>query len=363
MAKPVPSKALLFIPDISGFTAFVHNTEIKHSQHIISELLELLIDSNEIGLELVEIEGDALFYFRQGALPGYSDLMAQVKKMFIKFHHHLKLYEKRRICQCGACTTAQNELKLKFVLHYGDIDFINVKGRIKPLGSSVIAVHRLLKNSIPINEYTLISQDLVEALPSDAPAKIGIPGVETFSEIGAINYQYLALDEWSKEVPQVPDLVIDEHKKLKPVERTIDIDKSILDVYEVLTNLNHRIGWNPDLDSLDYDEKELNQEGTEHTCVIDGKNIHFISRRDQTTNKDWIYIEQTEDVPFINKVSNYFVLSKKGTGTRINASVYIEPKNFLSYLFIPFIKRKLTKSLKEVLANIKQYAEGNSLAQ
>ena len=43
---------LLFIPDISGFTDFVHNTEIQHSGHIVEELLEVLIDANEISLEI-----------------------------------------------------------------------------------------------------------------------------------------------------------------------------------------------------------------------------------------------------------------------------------------------------------------------
>ena len=37
---------LLFVPDISGFTRFVNETEISHSRHIIAELLETLIDAN-----------------------------------------------------------------------------------------------------------------------------------------------------------------------------------------------------------------------------------------------------------------------------------------------------------------------------
>ncbi len=40
------TNSLLFIPDISGFTQFVQNTEVDHSQHVISELLEVLITAN-----------------------------------------------------------------------------------------------------------------------------------------------------------------------------------------------------------------------------------------------------------------------------------------------------------------------------
>ena len=40
------NKGLLFIPDISGFTRFINETEIDHSRLIIQELLELLINAN-----------------------------------------------------------------------------------------------------------------------------------------------------------------------------------------------------------------------------------------------------------------------------------------------------------------------------
>ena len=50
------NKGLLFIPDISGFTRFVTDMEIEHSRHIIQELLEVLIDANELGLEIYRQE-------------------------------------------------------------------------------------------------------------------------------------------------------------------------------------------------------------------------------------------------------------------------------------------------------------------
>ncbi|MEM6380660.1 MAG: DUF2652 domain-containing protein, partial [Bacteroidota bacterium] len=56
---------VLFIPDISGFTRFVKTTERNHSRHIISELLELLIDENDIGLTVAEIEGDAILFYKE----------------------------------------------------------------------------------------------------------------------------------------------------------------------------------------------------------------------------------------------------------------------------------------------------------
>ena len=97
----MPNNTLFLIPDISGFTQFVTQTETNHGQHIISELLELLIDANDIGLTLSEVEGDAVFFYTQD-IPKKQQLLGLVQSMFIKFHQHLKTYDKSRICQCGA---------------------------------------------------------------------------------------------------------------------------------------------------------------------------------------------------------------------------------------------------------------------
>ena len=94
--------ALLFIPDISGFTEFVHHTAISHSQHIIAELLELLIDANELDLELAEIEGDALFMYKLIDEPEKGLIKQQIEAMYLAFHKHLRRYEYERICHCGA---------------------------------------------------------------------------------------------------------------------------------------------------------------------------------------------------------------------------------------------------------------------
>ncbi|MGK2864071.1 MAG: hypothetical protein ACSLE0_19220 [Chitinophagaceae bacterium] len=37
------NKGLIFIPDISGFTGFVNETDIEHSRHIIQELQETML--------------------------------------------------------------------------------------------------------------------------------------------------------------------------------------------------------------------------------------------------------------------------------------------------------------------------------
>ena len=83
------NSGLIFIPDISGFTEFVTQTEIQHSNHIISELIEVIINANELNLKISEIEGDAILYYKPGEPPTIAQIFNQSKKMFIDFHSQL----------------------------------------------------------------------------------------------------------------------------------------------------------------------------------------------------------------------------------------------------------------------------------
>src|SRR5215471_3202186 len=120
------NKGLIFIPDISGFTRFVNEVEIDHSRHIIQELLEVIINSNQIDLEISEIEGDAILFYKYGEMPDLPTIYNQVEKMFCAFHKHLITYDHRRFCQCKACAGAVN-LTLKVITHYGEFTGYNVK--------------------------------------------------------------------------------------------------------------------------------------------------------------------------------------------------------------------------------------------
>ena len=84
------TQGLNFIPDITGFTEFITTIELAHSHHIIQELIEVLIDENEMGLEVSEIEGDAVLFYKFGNSPELSLIYEQVEKMFFAFHKHLK---------------------------------------------------------------------------------------------------------------------------------------------------------------------------------------------------------------------------------------------------------------------------------
>ncbi len=91
-----------------------------------------VLDNTSLELQLVEIEGDALFMFTT-KIPTYEELTQQTTTMLEAFHQHTTNYDKMRICDCGTCKTTTN-LELKFLVHYGDLTYIKVKQIVKPYG-------------------------------------------------------------------------------------------------------------------------------------------------------------------------------------------------------------------------------------
>ncbi len=162
------NKGLLFIPDISGFTHFVNSVELEHSQHIIQELLEVILDANEMDLQVSEVEGDAILFYKFGESPDLDLAYDQVEKMFLSFHKHLQWYESMRTCHCSACISAIN-LTLKVITHYGEFKEYKIRNFRKLIGKDIIIAHQLLKNDIPDHEYWLITNNL---MGGTTPAKL-----------------------------------------------------------------------------------------------------------------------------------------------------------------------------------------------
>ena len=75
--------ATILIPDISGYTEFLTQTEIKHSSHIINELLEGIIASNRLGFHLSEVEGDAILFYKKALeiTPMYEEAKNRLKEL------------------------------------------------------------------------------------------------------------------------------------------------------------------------------------------------------------------------------------------------------------------------------------------
>lgn len=155
------SPTLLCIPDISGFTEYMRNANIETSAQVIPALLNELIYSNEIDLKVSEIEGDAILFYRKGELPTFTELVDQCKLFFVQFYEQMDILHKKFKGK-SLKTDFPEILGLKIILHYGnEIGMVPIGNHIKLMGEDVITAHRLLKNDIPIDEYILISDELL----------------------------------------------------------------------------------------------------------------------------------------------------------------------------------------------------------
>ena len=156
------SPTLICIPDISGFTKFMSDTDIEMSSKVIPSLLNKVIYANDIGLKVSEIEGDAILFYRSGELPSLEVLVNQCKKFYNEFYSQLNLLQDKYNAQEQALDFP-NTLGLKIIMHYGDqVSAVPIGKNIKLMGEDVIIAHRLLKNKVPYEEYILMSKNILQ---------------------------------------------------------------------------------------------------------------------------------------------------------------------------------------------------------
>jgi hypothetical protein len=355
------AQALLFIPDISGYTQFVTSTEISHQQHIITELLDILLDSNDLGLELAEVEGDALFYYKVDAQISSADLMSMIKRMFLRFHSHLRYYDKYRICHCGACEGATG-LTLKFVIHYGEIGFIQLKGqKAKPHGREVILVHRLLKNKVASREYVLATS-VADILSGDevTTALEGTPIIHDRidygeQDVGLVEYQYADLQTLRKYISE-PRALRPGFKERNPLVQSREINIPPIELFELLINFEHRVKWNKGIDLLQYDKKEINKSGTRHLCVISGKEVYIDTVKTDSAPGVWSFGEKTR-VPLVDELFLYYIITPVGKKSHLTIEAHPYPKKRLGKWMVPIFKYRFKSVLNDVLNGIHSYAE------
>ncbi len=190
-------QAALVIADISGYTRFMkfHSMSLVHAEEIITELLEAVIDSSSHPLTLNKLEGDAALFCADSDDPVQTaqDVFQQVRRFFTAFKQRsVELSGAMSLCHCEACVGIP-DLKLKAFLHQGQVAFKRVKQFEEIAGENVIILHRLLKNSVPSDEYILMTDSYYNLIGGlqDAGAE---SRVEEYGDIGPVGVKVLYLD-------------------------------------------------------------------------------------------------------------------------------------------------------------------------
>ena len=343
------NKGLLFIPDISGFTRFVNETEIEHSRLIIQELLEGLINANQIGLEISEIEGDAILFYRFGESPGLKELYQQVERMFCDFHRHLIAYEFRRYCQCKACMSAI-DLTLKVITHYGEFTPYKVKNFNKLIGKDIIIAHQLLKNDIEQHEYWLVTNTLVpHHPPSDLAQWMHWNSSTKHTETGAIPFHYTQLSALKTTLPPEEPLHLELDKKQKMISVAREYPTDIITLFHATGDFNYRSRWQVGVQSVEEVGHLLPRIGMRCRCVLENGQTYIYSSS-YAYRPERIEFSETDEK---DKSVTYYTLEKGDNGkTRLTLDYYIKKDLFSQLRFKLLQQKHLEANLQQSLLNL-----------
>jgi hypothetical protein len=201
--------ALLVIADIGGYTAFMksHKTSLAHAQDVVARLLEAVIDAAP-NLTLLEIEGDAAFFYAwppDGRDAASAQMVAdQIVAMHRAFHTVRQSIVTLNVCSCEGCRGSRN-LNVKFVAHLGEVAIQRVKHVSKLAGLDVILVHRMLKNTVPLPEYMLLTEPLF--LLSDEKIRTHTqPLPQEFEGLGPVQTYFVDIKDVAAELPPKPEV-------------------------------------------------------------------------------------------------------------------------------------------------------------
>jgi uncharacterized protein YndB with AHSA1/START domain len=239
-----PEPVLLAIADISGYTAYLVGTEIDHAQNVLQDLLETVVANLEPQLTLIEVEGDACFTYAPGGSVSGTQLLDTIDACYFAFRRRLRDITQATSCECNACTRIPS-LDLKFVVHFGQAVHQRVFGRNDLVGPDVIAVHRLLKNTVTEHlgprAYALLTDATARELGLDCPGLGMIELTEAYADIGEQRVFVEDLEErWRTEQDRASF-------RLAPADAwfTIRVDMPAAPpvVWEYLTNPRRRLEW------------------------------------------------------------------------------------------------------------------------
>lgn len=143
-------EVIFFVADISGYTRFIvtNEKEMVHSQIIVRDLISTIISEIKAPMQLIRLEGDALFLYVDKGDPLVRWELVRVTlleiliQFFRVFSNKITELTLHKICNCNACNNV-DRLKLKVVAHSGKTLFFHINDILELSGTAPIIIHRL----------------------------------------------------------------------------------------------------------------------------------------------------------------------------------------------------------------------------
>ena len=243
----------LFMADLTGYTAYLTDSELEHAGPILSGLLNAIIKEIQSPLEIANLEGDAVF-FRAPAenFVSSQSLLELCERIYFSFADLRRQMIANTTCPCRACANIAG-LDLKIFAHFGQFQMLELAGRRELSGPDVILLHRMAKTDLrrvlDIPSYLLLTKAEADRTGVSDHAAHLTPYHEEFEHFGTVemvahdlgaaweDYQagvepvYISKDDamWSGGVrvdgaqPVIWDyLVLPEHKKIWMGMKSVD---------------------------------------------------------------------------------------------------------------------------------------------
>lgn len=212
------SGGLLLIADLTGYTTYLHDSELEHARGTLTALLEVLVGGTRPPLTISRLEGDAVFSYglEDFSLRGQT-VLEMVEGTYVAFRRAIDLMVMNTVCTCNACANIGG-LDLKFFVHHGEFLVQDVGAYRDLVGTDVNVVHRLTKNTVKattgVTAYALWTEAAIAATGLEPMAADWIPHTETYDDVGAIPCRIQDLHlVWSaaadRQVVELEDVILD----------------------------------------------------------------------------------------------------------------------------------------------------------
>jgi len=192
---PHSQDGYLLIADITGYTAFLRESELDHAKDSLRVLLDLLIEQTIPPQVISRLEGDAVIsYAPEGSFQDGQTLVEMIEGTYVEFRRALDLMVLNTSCTCLACRNISN-LDLKFFVHYGRFALEPLPQYTELIGTDVNLIHRLTKNSvrkdIGYHAYVLYTRAALEHLGIPELFDELTPHTESYEHIGEVKVYLL----------------------------------------------------------------------------------------------------------------------------------------------------------------------------
>lgn len=197
-------RGYLVIADITGYTAFLNDSELEHAEDSLKDLLDLLIDQTKPPLVISRLEGDAVISYSPEASFLQGQTMVEIiENTYVRFREARQRMRLNTSCTCNACQNIPN-LDLKFFVHHGTYVLQKMANFTELVGNDVNIAHRLMKNHIKektgIVAYAAYTEAAVDALGIHEFVEEMQEHTEEFPDVGEVKlYVEDLLPVWQRE--------------------------------------------------------------------------------------------------------------------------------------------------------------------